>query len=97
MQRRKRKHEVAFASIEIRDGRPTPDEALQTKQTRATVLRALEKIPLRRRAVLVMHDLDEVPMIQVAAALSIPLFTAYSRLRKARTELEATLRRGTKT
>jgi len=97
MQRRKRKHEVAFASIEIRDGRPTPDEALQTKQTRATVLRALEKIPLRRRAVLVMHDLDEVPMIQVAAALSIPLFTAYSRLRKARSELEATLRRGTRT
>ena len=97
MQRRKRKHEVAFASIEIRDGRPTPDEALQTKQTRATVLRALEKIPLRRRAVLVMHDLDEVPMIEVAAALSIPLFTAYSRLRKARAELEATLRRGTKT
>ena len=97
MQRRKRKHEVAFASIEIRDGRPNPDEALQTKQTRATVLRALEKIPLRRRAVLVMHDLDEVPMIQVAAALSIPLFTAYSRLRKARIELEATLRRGTKT
>jgi RNA polymerase sigma-70 factor (ECF subfamily) len=93
MQRRKRKHEVAFARLEISDGRPGPDEALQGKQSRAMVLRALEMVPLRRRAVLVMHDLDEVPMAQVAAALSIPLFTAYSRLRKARAELEAAVRR----
>ena len=38
------------------------------QQARATVLRALEKIPLKRRAVLVMHDLEEVPMAQVATA-----------------------------
>src|SRR4029453_13642317 len=93
MQRRKRRHEMAFASLEIRDGGPGPDEQLQAKQARATVLRALESIPLRRRAVLVMHDLEEVPMGQVAAALSIPLFTAYSRLRKARVELETAIRR----
>lgn len=93
MQRRKRKHEVVFASLEIREEGPGPDDALQAKQARATVLRGLEKIPLRRRAVLVMHDLEEVAMAQVARALSIPLFTAYSRLRKARQELEAAIRR----
>ena len=93
MQRRKGKREAVFATLEIRDGGPGPDEALQAKQARAMVLRALERIPLRRRAVLVMHDLEEVPMRQVAASLSIPLFTAYSRLRKARTELEAAVRR----
>lgn len=93
MQRRRTKREVAFAQLEIRDGGAHPDELVQAKQDRALVLRALEKIPLRRRAVLVMHDLDEVSMGQVAAALSIPLFTAYSRLRKARAELEAAIRR----
>jgi RNA polymerase sigma-70 factor (ECF subfamily) len=93
MLRRKRKREVTFASLEIREGGPGPDEALQAKQARATVLRALERIPLRRRAVLVMHDLEEVPMRGVATALSIPLFTAYSRLRKARKELESAIRR----
>jgi RNA polymerase sigma-70 factor (ECF subfamily) len=93
MQRRKRKREVAFASLEIQEGGPGPDEALQAKQARARVLRALERVPLRRRAVLVMHDLEEVPMRQVAATLSIPMFTAYSRLRKARKELEAAIRR----
>jgi len=96
MQRRKRRHELAFGSLEIRDGGPNPDDALQAKQARATVLRALESIPLRRRAVLVMHDLEEVSMGQVAAALSIPLFTAYSRLRKARVELEIAVRRVSK-
>ncbi len=96
MQRRKRRREVAFGLLEVRDGGAGPDEELQAKQTRAVVLRALEKIPLRRRAVLVMHDLEEVPMRQVAASLSIPLFTAYSRLRKARLELEAAIRKITK-
>ena len=40
-----------------------------------------------------MHNLEEVPMGQVATTLSIPLFTAYSRLRKARKELEGAVRR----
>ncbi len=96
MQRRKTRREVAFAQLEIRDIGPHPDEVLQAKQARATVMRALERIPLRRRAVLVMHDLEEVPMAQVVTALSIPLFTAYSRLRKARAELATAIRRFTR-
>jgi len=57
------------------------------------VLAALEQIPLKRRAILVMHDLDDVAVRDIATALSLPLFTVYSRLRKARKELEAALRR----
>lgn len=90
---RKRSREVAFGIVEISDAGPGPDEVLQTKQVRAMVLRALEKIPLPRRAVLVMHDLDDVPVSEVAAVLAIPRFTAYSRLRKARREFETAMRR----
>jgi RNA polymerase sigma-70 factor (ECF subfamily) len=93
MHQRKRLREVAFANLELHDFALNPDELLDAKQTRAIVLRAIEQVPLRRRAVLVMYDLDETPMDQVAAALSIPLFTAYSRLRKARCELRAAVRR----
>jgi RNA polymerase sigma-70 factor (ECF subfamily) len=89
---RKRNREVAFGIVDPDDVAPWPDEALQSKQARAIMLVALERIPLRRRAVLVMHDLDDVPVADVAAVLGIPLFTAYSRLRKARRELEATVR-----
>jgi RNA polymerase sigma-70 factor (ECF subfamily) len=90
---RKRKREVAFGVVELVDAGAGPDEALQAKQARALVLAALERVPLPRRAVLVMHDIDDVPVAQVAAALEIPLFTTYSRLRKARRELEAAVRR----
>jgi RNA polymerase sigma-70 factor, ECF subfamily len=90
---RKRNREVAFGVLEPDDLEPRPDEALQAKQARLMVLAALERIPLRRRAVLVMHDLDDIPVADVASVLGIPRFTAYSRLRKARRELEVTLRR----
>jgi RNA polymerase sigma-70 factor (ECF subfamily) len=90
---RKTRREVAFGAIDVDDGGPSPDDELQTKQARALVLAALERIPMPRRAVLVMRDLDEIPVDQIAATLAIPLFTAYSRLRKARRELEAAVRR----
>jgi RNA polymerase sigma-70 factor (ECF subfamily) len=90
---RKRRREVAFGVVEVGDAGPGPDDALQSKQARALVLAALERIPLPRRAVLVMHDIDDIPVSQVASTLDIPLFTVYSRLRKARRELEAAIRR----
>ena len=78
---------------EVDDTGPRPDEELASKQARAVVLAALDRIPLPRRAVLVMHELDDVPVNEVASVLSIPPFTVYSRLRKARRELHAGIRR----
>jgi RNA polymerase sigma-70 factor (ECF subfamily) len=91
--RSKRKREVAFKAVEVPDVGPGPDEQLVAKRARALLLAALERIPLRRRAVLVMHEIDGVPVQEVATALGIPRFTVYSRLRKARRELESALRR----
>jgi RNA polymerase sigma-70 factor (ECF subfamily) len=92
--RRKTRHEVACGPVEMEDDRPGPDELLVAKRSGALLLDALERIPLRRRAVLVMHELDGVPVKEVATALGIPLFTVYSRLRKARRELAAAVRNG---
>ncbi len=91
--RRKHRREVSFAVVEADDAGPGPDDLLQSKQARALLLAALEHIPLPRRAVLIMHELDEVPVEDVAATLKIPKFTVYSRLRKGRRELEASVRR----
>jgi RNA polymerase sigma-70 factor (ECF subfamily) len=57
------------------------------------LLKALAQVPMERRAVLIMHEVDEVAMRDIANQLGIPLFTAYSRLRKARRELDAALAR----
>jgi len=86
--RRRQLREVPSELPEIADTDAQPDGALSAAETRSLVLEALERVPLPRRAVLVMHDLDETPMRLVAKSLRIPLFTAYSRLRKARHEFE---------
>jgi len=87
--RRKTWRESPCVLHDIDDSAPRPDQALQAKQARAMVLAALEHVPLPRRAVFVMHDIDEMGMRDIASTLSIPLFTAYSRLRKARKEFAA--------
>lgn len=90
---RKRLREVAFGNIELCDEGPGPEEVLSDKETRTLLQAALRRIPLPRRTVLVMHELDRVPVTEVAATLSIPLFTVYSRLRKAREELKVETQR----
>jgi RNA polymerase sigma-70 factor (ECF subfamily) len=50
-------------------------------------MKALDGLDLDRRAVFVMHELDEIPMPEIARTLAIPLNTAYSRLRLARADV----------
>ena len=86
---RKRRREVVVPVMAVDDLAPGPERALEASQARTLVLRALERVPLPRRAVLVMHDIDQVPMKEIASRLSIYRFTGYSRLRKARQEFAA--------
>jgi RNA polymerase sigma-70 factor (ECF subfamily) len=88
---RKRKREVPYSLMEVGDLGPRPDQLLEASQARALVLRALNRVPLQRRAVLIMHDIDKVPMTEIAENLSIYRFTGYSRLRKARKEFAASV------
>jgi RNA polymerase sigma-70 factor, ECF subfamily len=75
------------------DGKPTPQERLESSEARALLMKALDKLDLDRRAVFVMHELDEIPIPEIACALAIPLNTAYSRLRLARADVTASLHR----
>jgi RNA polymerase sigma-70 factor (ECF subfamily) len=90
--RRRYRREVPGSPDDHAGTSAAPDHALDAASTRKLVLDALLEVPLPRRAVLVMHDIDEIPMREIAKALSIPLFTGYSRLRKARVEFEAAVR-----
>jgi len=90
---RKRSREIAFGNVELGDDSPGPEDVLSSKQTNALLQAALRRIPLPRRTVLMMHELDHVPVTEVASTLSIPLFTVYSRLRKARQELKLATQR----
>jgi RNA polymerase sigma-70 factor (ECF subfamily) len=54
------------------------------KQQSALVQRALLMLPLEQRAVLVLHELEGLAVVDCVAVLDAPLNTLYSRLRLAR-------------
>jgi RNA polymerase sigma-70 factor (ECF subfamily) len=89
---RHRREHLSEAS-EASDPSPTALERAVTGELAGIALRALESLELDRRAVFILHELDECPMPEVAATLGIPLNTAYSRLRLARADLRAAVRR----
>ena len=53
----------------------------------------LASLPEKQRNVILLHEVDGMPMREVADALEVPLKTAHSRLRTGRIELDRRLRR----
>jgi len=94
--RRRQKREIPYASVEVEDLGPNPEGSLGRKEASALLFAALGRMPLRRRAVMVMHELDEIPVAEIARQLSISPFSVYARLRKARKELRSAVQRLTK-
>lgn len=83
----RQKYETLGDRPDVASDAPTADQLLAARDERALLAAALETVHLERRAVLVAHETDEIPMKDVAASLEIPLNTAYSRLRVGREEL----------
>jgi RNA polymerase sigma-70 factor (ECF subfamily) len=86
--RRRRAREIPYPDVDAADGAASPERAVQSKESAALLLSALESVPLLRRAVVIMHELDGVPVVDIARTLSISRFGAHARLRKGRRELE---------
>lgn len=70
-----------------------PDAALEASRRRALVLEALEGVEMSRRAVFLLMDLDGERAPEVSLALGLPLNTVYSRLRLARADFAAAVKR----
>ena len=81
--------EVPAGEVEPEDQGPPPDEGLEQRRSRRLVLRALAKLRPGDRAILTLTELDGLSMREVAASLGVPLFTAYTRLRRARLRFAA--------
>jgi len=67
--------------------------AVARKQALDLLDRALASIDMGRRAVLVLHEIEQMTAPEIARTLELPLNTVYSRLRVARVELDAELAR----
>ncbi len=79
-------HEEPVDVVSLHAHEADPEQSAVRTQGLSLARQIIDSIDLNRKAVLVMHDLEEIPMPQVAEALEIPLNTAYSRLRLARHE-----------
>jgi RNA polymerase sigma factor (sigma-70 family) len=82
--RRRRRPALPGDALESTDEAPLAEQRLESAEARAMVLRALDQLPERHRTVLVLHDLDGLSVERITSLWSVPRFTVYSRLRRAR-------------
>ena len=72
---------------------PAPDRNVETNEGVRILERILDKLDPDKRAVLVLADVEEKPIAEVAQILGIKVNTAASRLRLAREHVDASLAR----
>ena len=95
-QHRRRAHhrrETHFEPDLATYGGSGPEETRSRRTGATVVIAALQAIDLQRRAVFVLYELDGASMSEIALSLEIPPNTAYSRLRVARAEFAAAVKR----
>jgi RNA polymerase sigma-70 factor (ECF subfamily) len=72
------------------------EDELERRRALALLDEALDQLDDDKRAVFVLFELEQMPMVEVAEAARCPLQTAYSRLYAARKIVEAVLDRARK-
>jgi RNA polymerase sigma-70 factor, ECF subfamily len=76
-------------TFELRDGDMTPEQGLGRSEVTELVQREIARIPPILRHALVLREVKQLPMPEVAEQLGISLVAAKSRLLRARLELRA--------
>lgn len=71
----------------------SPEEEASTAQRAVLARELLEELDEEKRTVLVLVELEELPVPEVAEAVGVNLNTIYSRLRTARKEFAAAVKR----
>ena len=84
---------LADLELVLGDVAPTPEESLEQRRALALLDRALGRLPLELRTVLVLFELEGLEVSKIAEIEGLPLGTASSRLRRAREEFAAVAKR----
>ena len=83
--------EDGSSPIEIADPRESQSHALERKELRAAILKAVSHLPALLRGVFILRDLRLLSISDTARTLGITETCAKSRLRRARLQLQQTL------
>jgi RNA polymerase sigma-70 factor, ECF subfamily len=92
---RSRRHHLELVEAHglAHDPGPTGDEIVALGERRRMFLKVMDSMELNRRAVFVLHEIEGRSAPEIAEIVDAPLNTVYSRLRLARRDFEAAVRR----
>lgn len=88
LNRRKRGRATVALDIEVRSGAPGPEDALEDAQRRRIMAEALRALPEKRRAALVLRDIEGLSAREAAAALGSTEATVRSNASAARRQIK---------
>ncbi|MGK3963429.1 RNA polymerase sigma factor [Sorangium sp. So ce118] len=78
---------TSFDDGEIGDEHLTPEDLLRRRQREELARQLIDRLAPKYRDLLIKHDLEEVPLAQIAAEQGLPLGTVRARHWRARKEL----------
>ena len=81
------------ALFDVADAASCPEQGLVRRRERDLLDAVLDGLPLELRTVLVLFELEELPIKEIAQIERIPVGTASSRLRRAREQFAAGAKR----
>ena len=87
----RRRRQLVPLGEDNRAGAASQEHDLQRRATHELLCWALDQLSEVQREVFVLHEIEEVPMSEVAKRVECGVFTAYSRLRLARSSLKRVL------
>ncbi len=78
------RRQSALEDTDQEDEQPNPEDQLAAARARQLVLQALATMPEHQRSVLIRHEFEGASIRELAEELSVPFFTAATRIRRAR-------------
>ncbi|WP_437338416.1 RNA polymerase sigma factor [Sorangium sp. So ce394] len=82
-----------FDERELQGECSTPEELLRLRERAALTRHLIAQVNPKYRDILIRHELEETPLVEIAAELGLNVQTVKTRYRRAREELEAQKRR----
>lgn len=90
--RRRRAREVLRDEVTPEEAAASAEVDFEEQESLAILSAALETVPAPRRTVVMMHDLDGLPIADIARLLAMTKIGVYTRLYKGRRELASAVR-----
>jgi RNA polymerase sigma-70 factor (ECF subfamily) len=76
---------------QLRDAGPSPGEVAERREAERLVSRVLDELDEQKRLLLVLVEIEQLSVPEVAGMLGKPLNTVYTQLRRARLQFERAL------